>query len=96
MASDQTRGRQVPGQITTIAWIYIVFGVGLVAACFANVEIGGKLRLSVFDLWIPGFNRCGRWCNSPQALGAMVLLCFIDAHSFWCSSGHNSWWAYDL
>jgi hypothetical protein len=55
MASDQTRRRQVPGQITTIAWIYVVFGLGLVAACFANVEIGGKLRLSVFDLWIPGF-----------------------------------------
>ena len=47
-------GPRVPGQITAIAWIYIVYGVGLSAACFANIESIGQYRLSVFDLWVPG------------------------------------------
>jgi hypothetical protein len=53
MASDQALGSRVPGQITAIAWIYIIFGVGLFAACFTNARLG-EFRLSVFDLWIPG------------------------------------------
>ena len=53
MASDQADRRRVPGQITEIAWIYVVFGAVLCAACFANAEIGHE-RLSVLDSWLPG------------------------------------------
>jgi hypothetical protein len=52
MAPQQISRPRVAGQITAIAWIYIIFGVGLLAACFADADIG-QYRLSVFDLWIP-------------------------------------------
>jgi len=41
-----------PGQITSIAWIYIVFGTGLVIACFAGGQIG-QVRLSSVDAVFP-------------------------------------------
>jgi hypothetical protein len=53
MAPQQISRPRVAGQITAIAWIYIIFGVVLLAACFADADIG-QFRLSVFDLWIPG------------------------------------------
>jgi hypothetical protein len=32
--------------------MYIIYGVGVAAACCANVNVG-QFRLSVFDLWSP-------------------------------------------
>jgi hypothetical protein len=52
MTSDRTP--RVPGQITAIAWIYVIFGASLSAACLANASIG-PFPLSAADLWLPGF-----------------------------------------
>jgi hypothetical protein len=45
------RGR-VRGQITPIAWIYIVFGFGVAVACFTGAQIG-PTRLSAVDAVLP-------------------------------------------
>jgi hypothetical protein len=96
MAPQQISRPRVAGQITAIAWIYIIFGVGLLAACFATADIG-QYRLSVFDLWIPGLlilAAVGAILRKP--LGALVLLCRVDADACWCPLGHNHRRADDL
>jgi hypothetical protein len=46
------RGRR-RGSITPIAWVYVVFGLVLVVACFAGAQIG-VTRLSAVDAVLPG------------------------------------------
>src|SRR6516162_5257315 len=47
-----TQRDRLRGQITPIAWIYIVFGLAVAAACFAGAQIG-PIRLSVVDAVLP-------------------------------------------
>jgi hypothetical protein len=53
VTSEPIEQRHRPGQITPIAWIYVVFGLALLVACFANAQIG-QFRLSAIDAWFPG------------------------------------------
>jgi hypothetical protein len=52
MTSPLTEHHGAPGQITSIAWIYTVFGAGLFIACFAGAQIG-QVRLSSIDAVLP-------------------------------------------
>jgi hypothetical protein len=52
--SDAAERRRVPGQITSIAWIYVVFGSGLLIASLAEAQIG-PYRLSFPDAIFPAF-----------------------------------------
>jgi len=49
-----TQRDRVPGQITPIAWTYVIFGLALVVACFAGAEIGPMQRLNAIDAIWPG------------------------------------------
>ena len=51
MTSDFA-GRRVPGQITAIAWMYIVFGLIGFIVCITGARVGA-FRFSIFDLWWP-------------------------------------------
>jgi hypothetical protein len=52
MMSALTEHHGAPGQITSIAWIYAIFGAGLVIACFAGAQTG-QVRLSSTDAVFP-------------------------------------------
>ena len=52
MASDPTQRGRLPGQITPIAWMYAIYGVGLAVACIAGAQIG-QIQLSAVDAFFP-------------------------------------------
>jgi hypothetical protein len=52
MTSAPPERVRVPGQVTSIAWIYVGFGVALFIACIFDAQIG-QIRLSVADGYLP-------------------------------------------
>jgi hypothetical protein len=52
MSTDPPTQRRAGGQITPIAWMYIIYGLALGAACLAEAEIG-PIRLSAIDAVVP-------------------------------------------
>lgn len=52
MTTAPTEPRSTAGQITSIAWIYAVYGAGGVIACIAGAQIG-QARLSSVDALLP-------------------------------------------
>ena len=52
MASDSTERNHSRGQVTPIAWMYVVYGLGLCLACLAEAPIA-PLPLSPTDAFVP-------------------------------------------
>src|SRR5262245_222979 len=52
MTSSSTEHRRVPGQVTTIAWMYALYGLVLCALCLAGAQIG-PYQLSAVDALFP-------------------------------------------
>ena len=50
---DPTRRSRVRGSITPIGWMYVVYGLAAVVACFAGAQ-NGPIRLSAVDAVAPG------------------------------------------
>ena len=52
MASNSTERNHLPGQVTSIAWMYVVYGLVLCLACLAEAQIG-PFQLSAVDAFLP-------------------------------------------
>ena len=51
-STNSTERNRLPGQVTPIAWMYVVFGLGLSLACLAEAQIG-PVQLSAADAFPP-------------------------------------------